>query len=247
MSEFLSDLLVFPFVFTLCLGLAGGIMQGFTGWGGAMLMMPLITLVYPPVEALALLVVGGLIISSQLYPSALREVPWVEMRALLLTLVFFTPLGTILLLYMDPYLVRRIIGIILIIISFLVMSGWQYRGEQSGWTTTLFGGISGIINGFAGLGSAILAIYIMAAPGTASIQRSKIIIASGVIIFTIMIVFSVKGVMDWDLILRGILLAPTQMIGAIIGARLFNYFPQEYFKKFTLIIIAILGASAVIF
>ena len=62
-----------------------------------------------------------------------------------------------------------------------------------------------------------------------------------------MIVFSVKGVMDWDLILRGILLAPTQMIGAVIGARLFNYFPQEYFKKFTLIIIAILGASAVIF
>ena len=52
--------------------------------------------------------------------------------------------------------------------------------ETIAWTTTLFGGISGIIHGFAGLGSAILAIYIMAAPGTASIQRSKIIIASGV-------------------------------------------------------------------
>ena len=72
MSDFFSHLLTFPFNFTLCLGLAGGVMQGFTGWGGAMLMMPLITLVYPPVEALALLVVGGLIISSQLYPGALR-------------------------------------------------------------------------------------------------------------------------------------------------------------------------------
>jgi hypothetical protein len=247
MSEFFSNLLVFPFVFTLCLGLAGGVMQGFTGWGGAMLMMPLITLVYPPVEALALLVVGGLIISSQLYPGALRQVTWVEMRSLLLTLVLFTPLGTVLLLYMDPYLVRRSIGVILIIISILVLSGWQYRGKQSGMSTALFGGISGVINGFAGLGSAILAIYIMALPDAANIQRSKIIIASGVIIFTIMVVFSINGVMNWDLILRGILLAPTQIIGAVIGARLFNYFPQEYFKKFTLIIIAILGASAVIF
>ena len=222
-------------------------MQGYTGWGGAMLMMPLITLVYPPVEALALLVVGGLIISSQLYPGALRQVTWTEMRSLLLTLVLFTPLGTILLLYMDPYLVRRIIGVILLIISILVMSGWQYRGKQSGLSTVLFGGVSGVINGFAGLGSAILAIYIMALPDAANIQRSKIIIASGVIIFTIMIVFSVNGVMNWDLILRGIFLAPTQMIGTVIGVSLFNYFPQEYFKKFTLIIIAILGASAVIF
>lgn len=247
MSDFFSHLLTFPFIFTLCLGLAGGVMQGYTGWGGAMLMMPLITLVYPPVEALALLVVGGLIISSQLYPGALRQVTWIEMRSLLLTLVLFTPLGTILLLYMDPYLVRRIIGVILLIISILVMSGWQYRGKQSGLSTVLFGGVSGVINGFAGLGSAILAIYIMALPGAANIQRSKIIIASGVIIFTIMIVFSVNGVMNWDLILRGIFLAPTQMIGTVIGVSLFNYFPQEYFKKFTLVIIAILGASAVIF
>ena len=169
------------------------------------------------------------------------------MRSLLLTLVLFTPLGTILLLYMDPYLVRRIIGVILLIISILVMSGWQYRGKQSGLSTVLFGSVSGVINGFAGLGSAILAIYIMALPGAANIQRSKIIIASGVIIFTIMIVFSVNGVMNWDLILRGIFLAPTQMIGTVIGVSLFNYFPQEYFKKFTLVIIAVLGASAVIF
>ncbi len=247
MSEFLSNLVTFPFVFTLCLGFAGGIMQGFTGWGAAMLMMPLITLVYPPAEALALLVVGGLIISAQLYPAAMRQVTWIDMRPLLLTLILFTPVGTILLLYMDPYLVRRVIGIILIVVSILVLSGWQYRGKESTLSTALFGGISGIINGFAGLGSAILAIYIMALPGQASVQRSKIIIASGVIIFTITVVFSINGVMDWDLILRGILLAPTQMIGAIIGAKLFNYLPQEYFKKFSLIIIAILGVSALIF
>mgnify|MGYP003322087817 CR=1 FL=1 len=100
------------------------------------------------------------------------------------------------------------------VVSILVLSGWQYRGKESTLSTALFGGISGIINGFAGLGSAILAIYIMALPGQASVQRSKIIIASGVIIFTITVVFSINGVMDWDLILRGILLAPTQMIGA---------------------------------
>ncbi|MEE3000436.1 MAG: sulfite exporter TauE/SafE family protein [Pseudomonadota bacterium] len=247
MTEFLSNLLVFPFIFTLCLGLAGGIMQGFTGWGGAMLMMPLITLVYPPAEALALLVVGGLIMSAQLYPRALKEVTWDSMRPMLLALIIFTPVGTILLLYMDPTLVRTIIGIILVIVSLVILSGWQYRGKQNIFSILSFGGISGVINGFAGLGSSILAIYIMALPNQASVQRSNIIIASGVIIFTIMVVFALNGVMDWDLVIRGILLAPTQMAGAVIGTRLFHHFPQEYFKKITLIIIAILGVSAIVF
>ncbi len=246
MGEFLSNLLAFPFLFTLGLGLVGGLMQGYTGWGAAMLMMPLITLVYPPIEALALLVVGGLIISAQLYPSALRKATWNDIWPLLLTLVLFTPIGSVLLFYLDPSLVRRIIGFVLIIVSLLVISGWQYRGKQGILPTSIFGGISGMVNGFAGLGSPILAIYIMAFPGRPSVQRSNIIIASGVIISTILMVFALNGVMRWDLILRGILLAPTQMIGAVIGARLFNYFPQEYFGKFTMIVIAILGASALI-
>ena len=111
----------------------------------------------------------------------------------------------------------------------------------------LFGGVAGIINGFAGLGSPILAIYIMAFPGQAITQRSNLIVASGLIIFTIMIIFSLNGIMAWSLILTGILLAPTQMIGASIGARIFAYSPKEHFKKITLIIILILGVAVIIF
>jgi uncharacterized membrane protein YfcA len=62
-----------------------------------------------------------------------------------------------------------------------------------------------------------------------------------------MIIFSLNGIMAWSLILTGILLAPTQMIGASIGARIFAYSPQEYFKKITLLIVLILGVLAIIF
>ena len=247
MGEFVSGLLSFPFLFVLGIGLAGGLVQGYTGWGAAMLMMPLMTLVYPPIEALALLVVGGLLVSAQLYPSAIREFNWTDMRILLLTLILLTPIGSIILLSMDPNLVRKIIGGFLVLVSVLVLSGWQYRGKRGAAAAFLFGGVAGIINGFAGLGSPILAIYIMAFPGQASTQRSNLIVASGLIIFTIMIIFSLNGIMAWSLILTGILLAPTQMIGASIGARIFAYSPQEYFKKITLIIILILGVAVIIF
>ena len=247
MSGFFLELLTFPFLFALGIGFAGGLMQGYTGWGGAMLMMPLMTLVYPPVEALALLVVGGLLISAQLLPRAVRNANWRDMRILLVTLILLTPVGSIILLHTDPSLVRRIIGGVLVLVSILVLSGWQYRGKRGMLSTFLFGGAAGIVNGFSGLGSPILAIYVMAFPGQASTQRSNLIIATGLIIFTIMIIFSINGVMVWSVIFTGILLAPTQMIGANIGSRIFEYAPQEYFKKITLVIILMLGSSVIIF
>ena len=247
MGEFSSELLTFPFLFALGIGFAGGLMQGYTGWGGAMLMMPLMTLVYPPIDALALLVVGGLLISAQLSPAAIKGCDWKNMRGLLLTLVLLTPLGSMILLHTDPNFVRNIIGGVLVSVSIVVLSGWQYQGRRGGISTVLFGGIAGIVNGFAGLGSPILAIYIMAFPGRANTQRYNLIIATGLIIFTIMIIFSLNGVMVWNLIFTGILLAPTQMIGASLGARIFAYAPQEYFKKITLILILILGLATIFF
>ena len=247
MGEFVPELLTLPFLFALGIGFAGGLMQGYTGWGGATLMMPLMTLVYPPVEALALLVVGGLLISAQLFPAAVRDFSWKNMRGLLLTLVLLTPIGSIILLHVDPNLVRKIIGGVIVLVSILALSGWQYKGKRSGLSTVLFGGIAGIVNGFSGLGSPVLAIYIMSFPGQAGTQRSNLIIATGLIIFTIMIIFSLNGVMVWSLIFTGILLAPTQMIGAGIGAKIFAYAPQEYFKKITLIIILMIGTSVIFF
>ena len=39
MGELIPELLTFRFLFALIIGFAGGLMQGYTGWGGAMLMM----------------------------------------------------------------------------------------------------------------------------------------------------------------------------------------------------------------
>ena len=42
-------------------GILGGLMHGFTGWGGAMIMMPIVTLVYGPIQSLGMILIGGMI------------------------------------------------------------------------------------------------------------------------------------------------------------------------------------------
>jgi uncharacterized protein len=246
MIEFFTDLLTINFLLAFGIVILGGIMHGYTGWGGAMLMMPLMSLIYPPVEALALVVIGGLLMSVQLFPAASRLVNWRDMRALYITLIIATPIGSMLLLYMDPGLVRKVIGASIIIASLLVMSGWQYRGTRGAISAMVFGGISGVANGFAGLGGPALVMYVMAFPSKPDIQRASVVISAGLIISIILITLLVNGVMDWDVVARGTILAPAQIFGGIMGARLFAFAPQEYFKKITLVAIVFLGVSALI-
>lgn len=246
MVEFLSDLLTLHFAYAFGIVILGGLMHGYTGWGGGMVMMPLMTLIFSPVEALALICIGGLLLSVQLYPAAMRMANWHDMRALYLAIIIATPIGSGLLLYQDPTTVRKVIGIFIIIAALLIMSGWQYRGKRGITAASFFGGISGLINGFAGVGGSALVIYVIAYPDSARVQRANIVIGAGLTILLITGTLAVTGAIGWDIFVKGILLAPGQMLGGWIGAKIFNLAPQEMFKKFTLVAIVVLGASIVI-
>ena len=247
MNEFFSDLLTLQFAYVVGIIFLGGLLHGYTGWGGGLVMMPLLTLFYSPAEALFLAAFGALLLVAKMTPAAVRTANWPEMRPLYLVFLVATPLGGLLLLVLDPNLVRKIIGGIIIAASLLIMSGWQYRGKRGVTAATLFGGASGLVNGFAGVGGPIFVIYILAHPDETRVQRANIVLAAGLQILLIAITLTATGAVSWDIFLLGTILAPLQIVSGMIGVRIFALAPQEMYKKFTLIAIVILGASVVIF
>ncbi len=210
-------------------------------------MMPLLTLFYTPAEALMIAAIGGLLLSARMCPAAARIANWREMRPLYLVLLVMTPLGGFFLLILDPSLVRKIIGVIIIGASLLIMSGWQYRGKRGVTGAALFGSISGLINGFAGVGGPIFVIYILAHPDETRVQRANIVLAAALQIFLIVVTLAATGAVGLDIILLGLILAPVQILSGMMGSRIFTLAPQEMYKKFTLVAIVVLGASVVIF
>ena len=53
--------------------------------------------------------------------------------------------------------------------------------------------------------------------------------------------------MDVGSLLRGVIIAPIQLLGAWIGAGLFQRLPGDVFKKFSLIMLIFLGLSVTIY
>ena len=64
MLETFIAVLTTDLLWAMIITCAGGLMLGYTGWGGAMVSMPFLTILYGPVEALVILIIGALLVPA---------------------------------------------------------------------------------------------------------------------------------------------------------------------------------------
>ena len=169
------------------------------------------------------------------------------MTPMLIATVICAPIGSWFLFFLDPGIIRRIIGLIIISSSVLILFGWRYRGPQGSAPSAATGAIAGLINGFIGLGGPPMVIYLMAIDKSADVQRACILVGMAVVSVVIFITLSMAGVFTFETVLRALATTPLQWAGGIFGAWLFVQVPAEIFKKFSLFALVCLGVSVAIF
>ena len=160
---------------------------------------------------------------------------------LLVATVICVPIGNWFLFLLEPEIIKRFIGIIIVSASILILFGWRYRGRLGHGPAAVAGALSGLINGFIGLGGPPMVIYLMAIDKTAEVQRACILVGMAVVSIMIIITLAIGGVFTLETVFRGLLTTPLQWIGGALGAWLFLKIPVEIFKKFTLVALVLLG------
>ena len=212
-----------------------------------MVMMPLMAVLYGPVQALAIILIGGMLVSAELFPWAVRRVDWREMWPLFIGIAVSIPAGTYLLFILDPALVIRIIGFLIIGAAVLQLTKWSYTGPRGVAPAATAGMACGVINGFAGLGGPPLVLYVLAKPDPPEQQKANILVAVTIVSVGVFISVAVGGGVTEQVLARGVIVSPAQMAGAWLGAWFFKVLPGDVFKKFSLIMLIILGVMVAIF
>ena len=241
MLEAFIAVLTTDLIWAMVVTFAGGLMLGYTGWGGAMVSMPFLTILYGPVEALVILIIGALLVAGSLFPTAARIADWRRMTPILIGMAVCVPIGNLLLFALEPNLIRRIIGWLIVGASILILSGWRYSGPQGVGASATTGVISGLINGFVGLGGPPLVIYMLALKQSAAVQRANTLVFMTIASVLILGSTFVGGGVTLENSFLGVLTAPFQIAGGWLGARLFLKLPAELFKKFSLVALIVLG------
>jgi uncharacterized protein len=211
--------------------LAGGLARGFSGFGAALIFVPLASVALGPQRAAPLMLALEALAIAALTPGAWpladrREVGWLALGALA-----GTPLGAALLVLGDPLALRwGVAGVILALLG-LVMSGWRFRGTPGPRLSLGVGLAGGVLGGVAMVSGPPVIAYLLGRETPAQRVRASfaLYLAAGGVIAGI--TYAAAGLLTPALLAPFLAAAPIYGLGIWGGARAFGLASERAFCR----------------
>ncbi len=218
-----------------------GLIRGFAGFGSALVNAPLFALLFGPLAAVPMSAIFEFVATVQLLPLVIRDTDWRLNTLMGLAGICGIPVGAYILVNADEEIMRRVIAVIVLLLTFMVMKGWRFRGRPSDVTSLGVGAVTGSLLGSVGIGGMVPGLYLLTATPTAVMARATVI-SLGVFLAPVAIAaFVALDVIDETLIWRMALLLPAFMIASWIGARSFRLVSERLFRRLVLTFLTVVG------
>jgi uncharacterized membrane protein YfcA len=138
-----------------------GLMRGFSGFGSSLMLAPVYSLLLQPVDVLGTIILLNLLTAVQMVPSSAPHVNWQRLWALVIPCLAGIPLGLTLVHGVDASMLRRLIAVVVAIVSLVLLSGWQYRGRRGRVQDVVAGMSGGVLTSIAGIGGPPVILYLL--------------------------------------------------------------------------------------
>jgi uncharacterized membrane protein YfcA len=224
----------------------GGFLRGFLGFGAALLIVPVLSALFGPEKALVITYFMEIPTIIYLMPNALKNGDVKTITPIILALFCTIPIGIYFLITIDPEIVKIVISILVLAMVALLASGWKPKGEIKLWTMISFGGLSGLINGAAGVGGPPFVTALMARNDSPERTRGNIILALSCMSLLTTGNYLYNGLVTVDLIILSSVAAPIYVGSTWIGSQYFNASGSTYFRKGALIMLALISVVTIV-
>jgi uncharacterized protein len=223
----------------LCLvAFVSGLARGFSGFGSALIFMPLASSIATPRLVAALLLIIDFVGAAPLIPGAWKEADRKATAIIVLGALIGVPLGTYFLRQLDPVTTRWIISGFVAALLLLLLSGWRYRGKDHVALSVGIGALSGFCSGLAQTGGPPIVGYWLGRPVASMVARANILLFFGASDFFSVVSYAATGLITLDAIKLSFLIGPVYAIAVKLGASLFGRASEALFRGICYALIA---------
>ncbi|MBR1223585.1 sulfite exporter TauE/SafE family protein [Bradyrhizobium sp. AUGA SZCCT0176] len=215
-----------------------GLARGFSGFGSALIFMPLASSMAAPQLVAALLLIIDFIAAAPLVPNAWKQADRRATAVMVFGALIGVPIGTYFLSRLEPVTTRWIISAFVFALLLLLLSGWRYRGKDHAAISVGIGGVSGFCSGLAQTGGPPIVGYWLGRPIASSIARANILLFFGASDFFSVVSYSLTGLITMDAIKFSLVVGPVYGIGVWLGASLFGRASEALFRAICYALIA---------
>jgi uncharacterized protein len=220
-----------------------GTARGFSGFGSALIFMPLASSIADPRLVAALLLIIDFVAAAPLLPGAWEKADRKATAIIVFGALIGVPIGTYFLSRLEPVTTRWIISAFVFALLLLLLSGWRYRGKDHAAVSVGIGGVSGFCSGLAQTGGPPIVGYWLGRPIPSVVARANIVLFFGASDLFSAVSYTTAGLITMDAILFAIVVGPVYGIGVWFGASLFGKASETVFRAICYALIA----AAVIF
>jgi uncharacterized protein len=215
-----------------------GTARGFSGFGSALIFMPLASSMAAPKLVAALLLLIDLVAALPLLPNAWRHADRKATSIMAIGALIGVPIGTYFLTRLDPVTTRWIISTFVAALLMLLLSGWRYRGREYTSISVGVGGLAGFCSGLAQTGGPPIVGYWLGRPIPSMIARANIILFFGASDFFSAVAYGVSGLISADAIKFALVVGPVYAAGIWFGVSLFGRASEAVFRAICYALIA---------
>jgi hypothetical protein len=238
-SQFAAVIADRRFAAAVAISLLSGAARGFSGFGSAMIYIPLMAAVYDPRIAAATMVLIDFVCA---FPLAVRAAPHCSPREVIpisVAAAVAVPVGTLALLVVDPVMLRWMIAALVIALLAVLASGWRYHGRPRLPATIGVGLVSGLTSGAVQIAGPPVILYWLGGAGPAAVVRANLMVYFTFIDVIGCAAYFRQGLFTREVAALALLLGPPFILAMAAGARWFRGSSDRTFRRVAYAIIAV--------
>ena len=226
--------LAFLFLAALIAGLA----RGFSGFGGALIFVPLAGAAAGPKIASALLMVMDGVMTLGMLPEGWRRANRREVFTMLAGAIVGVPTGTTLLALLPSVTLRWIISAVVLCLLVFLISGWRYHGKPKTPLTVGVGAIAGLFGGAAQMSGPPIVAYWLGGAIPPLTVRANLVLYFALATVISAVSYIVGNLLTVEVLTIALIAGPGYGLGLAAGSRLFGLASEATFRRICFLLIA---------
>ena len=232
------------FIILLALGsIAGGFINGLAGFGTALFALGFWLQIMEPVQAVLIVLVMSVLSGVQGAILVRKSIQWPRLGRFLIPALVGIPIGTALVVWIDPTLLK------LVIAAFLILYGlfFAFRKELPAMTRRTpvidgtIGFAGGVLGGLAGLSGALPTMWCAMRPWPKAEQRAVLQPYNLAVQVVAILVFLIQGAFTRETLIILAVATPFTFGAAQVGLYIFKRMDDAQFRRLLIVLMLVSG------
>lgn len=216
--------------------------QGVTGFGFALIAVPLLSKMIPLQSVVPIIVLFSFFSNIMILLQAKQHIDFKKIKLLLVSSLIAAPLGTYLLIVVNSNLLKMLIGIFIIVFALILIKGYKFpiKNERIGIIPVGFA--SGLLNGSISFSGPPVVLFLSNQGVEKNVFRANLTAYAFILNIVTIGFYLLGGLINKEVINYTCWFIFAMILGVLLGNKVVNKINESQFRKITLLLIIFSGA-----